>query len=438
MSHSHRGALAAIATLAALGAAAPVAHAEIFATVERMNSSGNLDLVRVNVATGAQATLPASLNTSAHEVHPALSPDGKRIVFARHDVVTGTTRIVMADLATGQTADLFSALEAAADPPSTPVFSADGTKVITGRKLDNRDPAEQGNRPSFTETSVTSFPNGPFPHTIVPIASSSLTSSGGRTLQPNVDGSSGFGVEIDYDSPSALGRVHVRGGSFAGELFDTNAHLGNPAISTEAGVVVYESLPSGNITTLGSRRLASGVTATALPAIVNGAAGASRPAFSADGRYLAFIRGTAAAPRLFVWDTVTQLLLHANGVALGGGGDANARNLWRRDGAVALRVSPVLGSTSVKGDRVTFRLLRDGSVGIIAQRITGTTSVLGRSAPRFGPQIRVPLGRFARGRTTLRWDRDLLKPGRYQLTVRAVTKKAEVRDLGKPVRIRVR
>jgi hypothetical protein len=81
-------------------------------------------------------------------------------------------------------------------------------------------------------------------------------------------------------------------------------------------------------------------------------------------------------------------------------------------------------------------------IGIIVQRILGTNRVLGRQAYRLGPARRVPLGTFKKGRHGIRWDVKVngrkLAPGRYLVTVRAVTPKVVVRELGRPRVIRVR
>jgi hypothetical protein len=68
--------------------------------------------------------------------------------------------------------------------------------------------------------------------------------------------------------------------------------------------------------------------------------------------------------------------------------------------------------------------------------------VLGHRAFRLRTVGRVPLGRFKRGRLRRHWDFKVngrrLKPARYLVTVRAVTAKAKVRELGKPKLLRIR
>ena len=161
------------------------------------------------------------------------------------------------------------------------------------------------------------------------------------------------------------------------------------------------------------------------------------PQFSRDGRYLAFMRRSTSGctARLFVWDTATQLLLRPNGV--------DAQMPSENSGAIALDVHTLFGGTGIIGNLVNFTLTSTSQVGIIVQRIVGATRVLGHKAPKLRFVGRVPLGRFKEGRRhQVRWDRRVngrkLRPGRYLVTVRSVTPKGEVRDLGKPVQVRIR
>jgi hypothetical protein len=430
---------AVAAALAAVLTAGP-ATADIFATYDRSCEGSSLETR--NVTTGASEALPAAASDVSDELHPSLSPDRTRLVFLRRR--SGTVRVVVVDRATGQSADLFNAFEAAADPPTTPVFSQDGKKVITGRLLEHRDPASPSGalQASFTQTDVTNFPNGPFPHQIVAAGGLDSTSPG-RTVQPTTFGASSFAFGIEYDSGGPPGRVTLQQGDGAATLADSATRLGNPTISPSTGVVVYESTPAAasSDTKLVFRPLAGFATAptTALPGLVNGASGtsATNPAFSRDGRYLAFVRRPpTSSSRLFVWDTQTQLLLKSDGVNICGGPN-------RTEGGIALDVRQLILSSRVTSNSLTFTLATNSSVGIIVQRIVGKTRVLGHSAPKLRFVGRVPLGSFKRDwKNRVRWDRKVngrkLAPGSYLVTVRSVTRKGQVRDLGKPVRVRIR
>ena len=425
--------------VASLAVAAP-ANADIFATFDKLQE-GPSTVTEINATTGAQVALPPGLDDpAASESHISLSPDGRYLVFRR--VNAGTVRILMMERATGRTVDLFNGFEAAADPPNTPTFSLDGTKVLTGRRLDRRDPSSPADalQSSFTETDVTNFPTGPFPHRIV-LAGGADSTAAGRTLQAAPFGSNLLAFGIEYASGGPPGRITVQGATGATTLSDSTHRLANPTISEPAGVVVFQSegLSSPRAPKLVFRPLdgiASAAT-TELPALVN-ASGfeVTNPAFTRDGRYLAYIRRTptGGSTRLFVWDTQTQLLLNPNGVASGIPGFF--------DGAIALEVRRVFTGTTLTNGSVGFSLASKSTTGLLVQRIVGPHEVLGRRAPKLRKVGRVPLGRFHKGHHRKRWRFTVrghkLRPSCYLVTFRALTRKRQVRDLSRPYTVRIR
>jgi hypothetical protein len=179
---------------------------------------------------------------------------------------------------------------------------------------------------------------------------------------------------------------------------------------------------------------------TLLPAIVNSpSASEYAPAFTSDGRYVAFLRrtsGVGANDRLFVWDSQTQTLLNPSGVDVGTAANNNLND-------VSLYTRPTFQSTSVSlAGRVTFTVLQPTSVGLLVQRVKGHHRLFGRSVPTLKPVGRVPLGKFGKGSRKAHWNLRVngrpLQHGTYQVTVRALTRKQQIRDLGKPKIIRVR
>jgi hypothetical protein len=261
-------------------------------------------IVQRIVGTGVFVALPAAVQTPGNELHPALSPDAKRLVFLANQ--NGAVRVIMVDLATGQSADLFNAFEAASDPPTTPTFSSDGTSVITGRRLEHRDASTppEALQATYTQTDVRNFPAGPFPKTIVSAGGLDSTSAG-RTLQPTAFGTGRVAIGIQYTATGGPpGRITVQAADGTTTLSDPTAGLGNPTVSGSAGVVVFER-GTADATRLVFRPLAgiASASTTELPPLVN-ASGMREvlPEFSRDGRYLAFTRQSAigGAGRMFV------------------------------------------------------------------------------------------------------------------------------------------
>ena len=222
----------------------------------------------------------------------------------------------------------------------------------------------------------------------------------------------------------------------------------HPTVSRSAGVIVIQhggfanNAPTLQQLVFTDRSLQN---PTPLPNLINTLnASETRPEFSFDGRYLGFVRQVKTSdPRLFVWDTDTQLLVNPDGIDLGPLPDPGlGRSLLLEDGSVAIGNQPlILNSSIFRSGIITFNLAALSNIGIIVQKVTGHTTVLGLPAPRLRFIGRVPLGHFRRGHGTLRWSRRVdgkpLAPGRYQITLRSVTKSGSVRDLGRPTFLRV-
>jgi hypothetical protein len=126
--------------------AAPRASADIIAAVDvpfeaptgaspgPAQHPDQFDVALVNATTGVRFSLPTGVNTTtADELHPSLTPDGRWLAFERVDPVAGTTRIIAVNLTTGQMADLFNTFEIARTQAATPFIEPDGSAVVTGR-----------------------------------------------------------------------------------------------------------------------------------------------------------------------------------------------------------------------------------------------------------------------------------------------------------------
>jgi hypothetical protein len=435
-----RAALAvAVAAVAALAATAPSAGADIFAVSDFRPPASSLGIVLVDVNTGLRGTLPASVNTAADEFRPSITSDGKRMVFIR-SAAGGAVRIVMADLATGETSDLFNGFEVAAHIPTSPEITPDGNVVFTGGQFR---PESGKFRPFVTATDVTTFPAGPYTHT-----------DKNTELLLNQDGSvddlaatgSSTGSLVAFQlrfsaSPPAVALTVVEPSVLSGR--DRGAGLvSHPALGSPGGspTIVFDerNSPGDSGTDLvfvpANPSVFPFATRTRLP--IDTSQDETRSAFTPDGRYLAFVRtGTDGHDRLFAWDSETQTLVNSTGADLG---QVNADV-----GSPSLYVRPVFTRSSVStAGLVSFSLLTSTGVGILVQRVIGHHKLFGRKVPTLKKVGRVPLGHFKKGHGKIKWNLRVngkrLRPGTYQVTPRAVTGSGKFRDFGKPAVIHVR
>jgi len=451
-----RGA-AVLATVAAMLAVGATADANIIAAVEQPagGSRSDLDIALYDATTGTRLSLPASVNTTDDELHPSLTPDGRLLVFERSNATAGTHRIVIVSTSTGASADLFSGFEATQVPPATPAISPDGKTVVTGRQTV---PSGDGNfHHLLTVTDVSSFPGtttGPFAHQTFDPASNGIGT--GQTLEPAL-GSNGllaFEPRVSGVTPG-IG-VATLGTAGECDLDDGDAELSQPALaaaSTANMLYTRRSAPGavhpGDIwfapLTSSSICRVSGSPAK-LPAIVNTSSqDESRPALTPDGRYVGFVRHQSDSNGhsvLFIWDSLTQTLVNSTGIDLGVLTPREI-DLVAARGNLSLRVSLVLQLTSISlSGVVSAQLASPAGIGILVQRVVGHHRVLGRRAPRLRLVGRVPLGHFKRGRMSIHWSHRVngrsLRPGLYQVTVRALASNDRIEDLGTPHLIRIR
>ena len=171
--------------------------------------------------------------------------------------------------------------------------------------------------------------------------------------------------------------------------------------------------------------------------IVNSSLDESRPAFTPDGRYIGFIRDEANGhERVYVFDTETQTLIDSNGTDLG-------LVATRDTGSLGLYEKFLLKVTSFPNfGTVNVSLANTVPIGLLVQHVVGHHRLLGRRVPKLKTVGRIPLGKFRHGRHKIHFRPRVhghrLKPGRYKFTVRALTRRGKVRDLGKPRILRVR
>ena len=285
------GSVAAILGFIAL--AAPAAHADILAAV-CVESGGNRNIAVLNVSTGARRTLPAGVNTSEREFNPSISSDGRRLAFQRR-VPAGGTRLIVTDLTTGLSADLFDAFEIAQDPIRLSSITPNGATVATGR---NHRPLLGFFQPRVTLTSLASFPSGPFARSALGL--SRIYPTSGFVESVAAGGSNLFALHVranlDLRGEIVLAQL---GGSASAAVRSATFSYTRPALaaSNPDRVVFVERDVSQSSGTPGD--------IVFRPATLSGFAGTptklfsgvstvfddeTLPALTADGRYLGFVR----------------------------------------------------------------------------------------------------------------------------------------------------
>lgn len=456
--------LVVLAALAALVVPA-TARADLRAAYDRVTSTGQLDVAVINASTGLPVALPAGINTSAREFHPTLSPDGKRLAFVRQtfelrgsdQILQAVNRIHVVDLATGS-ALTPSTLLAGDDRTTTPSFAADGATIVAGR------------HPAAAVTddriAVIGFPSGSTffvdsgfdealssPQAIalqqLACAFGSCVNVVAKTLNPVASPSGAVRAwELATTGGAAGDRstIIVRRGSAQVTLPEpgdqTAGRWSHPAIATGA-LVAAQFERQGTTGTLAPGDLhvldvASGTQTADFPGI-NSPLDEHFPGWLADGRMLAFLRTTSTGrEQLVVYDTDTAQPLNASQADLGPAPAATTTlgALRRRQGGLSLaRFTPpptIVCDAACTQSLTTLRVGTTGTkIGILVQRVVGAGK---RARLRFAR--RIPLGYHRPGRFKVRLPR--LPDGTYQLVARTLTASDKVKDISRPVRVRVR
>jgi hypothetical protein len=433
--------LLGLALGATLAVAAP-ARADIFAVAPVVAPGhSDIDVGLLDLSTGQSLSLPAGVNTAAAESHPTISTDGRRLAFERRDHVAGTDRLIVADLATGQTMDLFNSFETATLQPTSPAISPDGNWVTTGSVGSGLHGRSLGNFPNSVSASTNESifpgfelvdPTQTDPSDTGPFAYRRVVPQSGGSVRGQVVVEQAQGIQTPFAVNSAsFSAAHPSIAGSGGHetiVYDVSAldASGQPEQSDIGFCVIF--VHNGGPCGLGQGKL---------PPLVNSSLDEGRPAFTPDGRYIGFIRDEANGhERVYVFDTETQTLIDSDGSDLGLVATRDTGNLSLYEKPV-LRVTnlPNLGTLSVS-------LINPAPIGLLVQRVVGHHQLLGRRVPTLEPVGRIPLGQFQRGRHKINWQPVVsghrLGPGLYQFTVRALTKAGKIRDLGKPRLLRVR
>ena len=125
---------AALLLAAALPASAPAAG--LVAAYDRYETGKGFEIGLANASTGTKLTVPAGVNTAADELHPALSVDGRYMLFERMqllpklngDIVPPAERtVLMLDRQTG----IITTLATGNGAPAGPTFANRASRTVT-------------------------------------------------------------------------------------------------------------------------------------------------------------------------------------------------------------------------------------------------------------------------------------------------------------------
>jgi hypothetical protein len=445
-----RGLKVCLVVVVAIACAPAASSADVTAVLAQVTPGRtDLNIVRVNAGSGAVTGLP--FNTTANELHPSVSSDGNRIAFERLDQATEQVSLWVYDARANQTVEVPTPSQIVARGESSPGISPDGRTLLTGGYFGN----DFTNQffPTVTTYDLSTFPNGPF--ALSTYQTQYSLPVGGKAWDPVESGSllafDLAGTALGSANATVEGIVLAQLGGFATPVLNGAFE---PAIGSPGGVptVLFEAHSAGSLSYIASRP-ASPLASfpgppTPLPALVNDpAAHQLAPAFTADGRYVGFLRvlpGSVDA-RLFVFDTETQTLLNPAGVDVGDiagtpflhGAELEVPHIGLYDTAVFLGIHSI-PLTGV----VTFTTTHAALVGIFVQRVVGHHLLFGRTVPTLRPVGRVPLGMFKKGTRHVHWNLTVnghrLKRGTYQVVLRALNASQQVLDLGVPNLIHVR
>jgi hypothetical protein len=416
----------------------PAARADIIAALDQPSPSGtDSDIALYDFSTATKLPLPAGVNTSANEFHPSMDASGRLLVLERI-AADGSRRIIMADRSTGHLSDLFTTTEAAVIRPTTPTITHDGTTVFTGQQSagdPNGFPVDRLQR-----IDVTGFPAATYPKTTV---TGTLSQPSGTltTLNPSALSAKAAEWTISSAGLSSDGA----GFGFFPTVFQNAYHVAlDPANS---GLAVID--PGGSTGASGGDlrvvNLASGASFSQGSAltVTNTTADESRPGFTRDGRYLAFMRRNSLGDHLHVIDTLQGGVEVAPYIKTST--SVSALTQIRIFGNVSLILtSTLLASPTISSfGLISSSLSQPAPVGILVQRIVGHRSLVGNSEPIVKTVGKVPFGRQRKGKLRLHWNFTVngrrLKRGRYLITLRALDPKTgRPRDLARPIALHVR
>ncbi|MFN8130073.1 MAG: hypothetical protein U0R70_00845 [Solirubrobacteraceae bacterium] len=368
-------AMAATGVLIALAGAGPARGAtSLIAAYDTYVSGKGFQIGLVDLGTGAPITVPAGVNTAADELHPALSADGRYLVFSRMQLQPQLNGNVIPPA--DRTVELVDRVTGALT-----TLEADGAGPTVNPRSNGQDTLAVGHRPRAGAADPAGLPGVKVGRLAPPTFASTLGDDLAQSQLALVSGLLGSGDLIDLPHASALlgssaGRLRAytvaRFDAATGTPVDSRvvvdtrqpngpgdaparvfgsaiAPAGHVALRAGDGYAAFEQdVRRGRLThgDIKSILLASQASADAAPDPIDTDADERMPAWGPDGTTLAFVRtnGATGVRSLLVYDLTAGLQTVVNpGIALGAATPSRAlRRFHEVWGGIALALSAVL------------------------------------------------------------------------------------------------
>jgi hypothetical protein len=484
-----RVAAAAGTLVAALALAAPASAATpVIAAFDKHVTGNGFDIGLVNAATGRTLAVPSSVNTAADEFHPALSPNGRFLVFTRTtlvpqpdgDVVPPATRsVLMLDRQTGAIRAPFSGRGFEAAAGATIVPTAGSSVLAYGLRVQrtqaDTDPAVIGGSFSAGSYVANSFAGAtPFRLGVVPGQDLAGTFNDVPHAAVGIRNNRFIKAISFFRFSEGTGDISAARTRLIDQplgAFTPNSSLDLPlnAVPRHAtprvgdGHVALDTLTTAG-TDIHTIQFPGDSATSPMPFPVFSALDERMPAWSPDGVQLGFVRTTeptSPSPRrrLLLFDSTVGVQDIVN-PALDLGvvaptfklrafqdtwGALSLANPSEADTVVVTCGLVCSGGISGSTDSVTLSptltTSRIVKVGIIIGRVVGTRRLFGRRVPRVRNVGRVPLGRTSSRRPRFRWNGRIrgrrLARGRYLLTFRTLNRRNRVLSTSRSIRFTV-
>ena len=474
---------AAVVTAAFLLAPVTASAAGLIAAYEQYVTGKGFEIKIVNAATGTQISVSAGVNTADDELHPALSGDGRYLVFTRMklqpklngDIVPPTVRTLQwVDRQTGTITQLnssggigpvFTSKTATSstltwgivpsEPPAGQTFgTAEGQVAVALTTGLGTVPPPGGSaavRASVPRTNL----DVPHAASITGLLTEDVFGAG---CQPCSDSRTARYLSLAYHDPitgalqlgqARLSLFGLQGGlsNSTGPLRvltfgDNGAPASHPVPRSGDGYVALDRATATDAD-IHSITYPGETQTTVAPAPITTASPERMPAWSPDGLKLGFVRHSGGQRKLGVFDATPGIQTVVN-TPVGIGAEApspQTRAFQNVYGGVSIANAPastapvitcdaacraqIAGASGPQTIPLTPKVTTTTKIGIFVARVTGRRKLLGRTAPRLRVLGKVRLGTAKQGRRNrFRWNGRVngrrLGRGTYLLTYRSL------------------